>query len=181
MLGKNYKIHKENILNIYKAYKAYRGDTNDGVNIQFLQNRIESLAKNKFTLAVAGEVKAGKSTFLNALLGQELLPSDVLQATSAVIEICKSDKKFLKIEYADNTKEEFTVNCKEKLKEICSINDEYRVIPFTQINSYIQNSENLLFTDMDLELIERNSGISKLKLIENKSLNRKIYKGNSKE
>lgn len=162
MLGKNYKRHKQNVLNIFEAYKVHRGSNNDGIDIKFLQNRIDSLANNKFTLAVAGEVKAGKSTFLNALLREELLPADVLQATSAVIEIFKSDKKHLKVIYADDSIEEFTIDCKEKLKEICSINDEYRHIPFTQINTYIQNYENLSFTDLDIEELEKTPGISGL-------------------
>lgn len=162
MLGTNYKVHKKNVLNIFNAYKDYRGDINDGVNIEFLQQRIDSLANSKFTLAVAGEVKAGKSTFLNALLRQELLPTDVLQATSAVIEIFKSDKNCLRITYADSTKEEFTNDCKEKLKEICSVNDEFRDIPFTQINTYIKNSENLLFSDLDINEMEKVSKISGL-------------------
>lgn len=162
MLGKNYKRHKENVLNIFNAYKNYRGDINDGVDIEFLQNRIDSLANNKFTLAVAGEVKSGKSTFLNALLRQELLPTDVLQATSAVIEIFKSDKNCLRITYADGATVEFTNDCKERLKEICSVNDEYRDIPFTQINTYIKNSENLSFADLDIKEMEHISNISSL-------------------
>lgn len=174
MLGKNYKRHKQNVLNIFEAYKVHRGSTNDGVDIEFLQNRIDSLAKNKFTLAVAGEVKAGKSTFLNALLREELLPADVLQATSAVIEIFKSDNKHLKVTYADGTVEEFANDCKEKLKEICSINDEYRHIPFTQINTYIQNHENLSFADLDLEELEKIPGI--LGLNEKKPLIEKYIK-----
>jgi GTPase SAR1 family protein len=162
MLGKNYKIHKENALNIYQAYKEYRGDTNDGVDIKCLQNRIDSLANNKFTLAVAGEVKAGKSTFLNALLKEELLPADVLQATSAIIEIFKSEKNHLKIKYADNTTAEFEEDCNKKLREVCCINDEYRDLPFTQINNYIQFSEDLSFEDLNIEELEKIPGVSGL-------------------
>lgn len=176
MLGENYKRHKKNTLNIYKAYKDYRGNINDGVDIKYLQNRIDTLASNKFTLAVAGEVKAGKSTFLNALLRQELLPIDVLQATNAVIEICKSDENFLSVTYADGSQEEFIDNCKQRLEEICSVSDEYRVIPCTQINAYIQNSENLFFKDLNLELLEQTSGISKFKLVENQTLIEKYIK-----
>lgn len=44
----------------------------------------------KFSLVVAGQVKAGKSTFLNALLGEDVLPTDVLQSTSAIIEVFHS-------------------------------------------------------------------------------------------
>jgi hypothetical protein len=121
----------------------------DGIDLQFLQSRIKSLKNGKFTLAVAGEVKAGKSTFINALLGAELLPSDVLQATSAIVEIFKSEKSYLKVKYADGKEEKIyddldtpDVNeAKERLHEICKISDKYRDIPTTLIDEYIAASD----------------------------------------
>jgi ribosome biogenesis GTPase A len=97
MIGKQYKAHKDNVIDLFGEYKTTRGNLNDGVDINFLESRIDSLKKGKFTLAVAGEVKAGKSTFINALLGAEILPSDVLQASSAIVEIFKSENTFLKV------------------------------------------------------------------------------------
>src|SRR5690606_10461039 len=97
-----------------------------------------------------------------ALLREELLPVDVLQATSAVIEIVKSNNHYLKITFADNSYDEYTVDCKEKLKEICSVNDKYREIPFVQINELIRNSEILSFEDLDLNELEKTSGITGL-------------------
>ncbi len=35
--------------------------------------------KNKFVLMIAGEAKSGKSTFINAFLGKEILPTDAKQ------------------------------------------------------------------------------------------------------
>ncbi|HRT84671.1 MAG TPA: dynamin family protein [Bacteroidales bacterium] len=121
----------------------------DGIDLKFLQSRIKSLKNGKFTLAVAGEVKAGKSTFINALLGIELLPSDVLQATSAIVEIFKSEKPYLKVKYADGHEEEIyddlgtsDVNeARKRLHEICKISDKYRSIPTTLIDEYIAASD----------------------------------------
>ena len=47
----------------------------------------KNIAAEKFLLAIVGEVKAGKSTFINALLGEAILPYDALQATSEIVEI----------------------------------------------------------------------------------------------
>ena len=77
MIGKQYKAHKDNVIDLYNNYKIKRADLDDGIDIKFLGSRIESLRKGKFMLTVAGEVEAGKSTFINALLGAEILPSDV--------------------------------------------------------------------------------------------------------
>jgi len=44
----------------------------------------QRVVERRFSLAVLGEFKRGKSTFLNALMGQEILPADVLPATATV-------------------------------------------------------------------------------------------------
>lgn len=157
MIGSNYKVHRDNVIDLYEGYLRKRSDfetvmeskEGDGIDLNFLQSRIKSLKNGKFTLAVAGEVKAGKSTFINALLGAELLPSDVLQATSAIVEIFKSEKSYLKVKYADGREEEIyddldtpDVNeAKERLHEICKISDKFRDIPTTLIDEYITTSD----------------------------------------
>lgn len=163
MIGKQYKAHKDNVIDLFDNYKTKRGDLDDGNNIKFLDNRIESLRKGKFTLAVAGEVKAGKSTFINALLGAEILPSDVLQASSAIVEIFKSKSPFLKVEYADKKSESISDDLKtanKRLHEICKIRDEYRDIPTTLIDDDIIASDSeLKVTEPFVRKLEEQSGL----------------------
>jgi ribosome biogenesis GTPase A len=47
----------------------------------------EKLAKNQLHLAVLGQMKRGKSSFINALLGAEVLPTGVLPVTAVITEI----------------------------------------------------------------------------------------------
>jgi len=156
MIGSNYKAHKDNVIDIYESYLRKRSifessmglKEGDGIDLQFLESRINNLKNNKFIITVAGEVKAGKSTFINALLGAELLPSDVLQATSAIVEIFKSEKSYLKVKYADEHEEIYDNSdtpdvdkAKERLHEVCKILDEYRDIPTTLIDEYIVKSD----------------------------------------
>ena len=42
------------------------------------------LAEDRFTLAVVGQFKRGKSSLMNAVIGRELLPVGVLPLTSAI-------------------------------------------------------------------------------------------------
>lgn len=42
------------------------------------------LAEDRFTLAVVGQFKRGKSSLMNAIIGRELLPTGILPVTSAV-------------------------------------------------------------------------------------------------
>jgi GTPase Era involved in 16S rRNA processing len=43
-----------------------------------------TLAEDRFTLAVVGQFKRGKSSLMNAIIGRELLPTGVLPLTSAI-------------------------------------------------------------------------------------------------
>jgi ribosome biogenesis GTPase A len=47
----------------------------------------QKLASNQLHLAVLGQMKRGKSSFINALLGAEILPTGVLPVTSIITEI----------------------------------------------------------------------------------------------
>jgi len=47
----------------------------------------QKLTSNRFHLAVLGQMKRGKSSFVNALLGAEILPTGVLPVTAAITEI----------------------------------------------------------------------------------------------
>lgn len=42
------------------------------------------LKRHSFSVAVVGEFKRGKSTFINALLGKEILPADIVPATATL-------------------------------------------------------------------------------------------------
>jgi len=168
MIGNHYQAHKHDVIDLFERYKDKRGNINDGVDINFLTSRIDSLKNSKFTLVVAGEVKAGKSTFINALLGAEVLPSDVLQASSAIVEIFKSENPFLKVKYADGKQENIpddfsstqSVNAaKDRLHNICSISEEYRGIPTTLIDEHIIDSTTTLEVNQDfVSLLEQQSG-----------------------
>jgi hypothetical protein len=168
MIGKSFKAQKTNVLDLYERYQSKRSHHLDGIDIEFWDRRVESLKNGKYTLAVAGEVKAGKSTFVNALIGAEILPSDVLQASNAIVEIFKSDKSYLKVTYASGKVEEIyddlsTIDInesKERLRNICSISEDYRDIPTTLIDQDIINSEeDITITKELIDYWESNSSM----------------------
>ena len=143
----------------------------DGIDLEFLKSRMDNLKNSKFSLAVAGEVKAGKSTLINALLGEEILPSDVLQTTSAIVEIFKSERSYLRVKYADGKEEKIYDDlttpdideAKEKLNEICKIPDEFRHIPTTLIDEYIASQDApLQLTEELIREWEEKSGFNNL-------------------
>ena len=95
--------HRQGLLDLYSSLESLCEDFSEsGCEIDAVLKDIQkNVAEEKFLLAIFGEVKAGKSTFINALLKEEMLPSDVLQATSEIIEVHKSDKKRVRVIFAN--------------------------------------------------------------------------------
>ena len=59
---------------------------------------LESTTYKALNIAIVGEVKSGKSSFLNALLGKKVSKVDVLEATSSVIEVVYGEKGIERID-----------------------------------------------------------------------------------
>ena len=60
------------------------------------------------TLAVLGEVKAGKSTLVNALVGTDVAPTDVLEATQWVMEVRNGPEPHAFLRFVDGSTQEGT-------------------------------------------------------------------------
>ena len=61
----------------------------------------ENLRKGRFRLLVLGDMKRGKSTFLNALLGEKLLPSDVNPCTALLTVLRYGTEKQVTLHFND--------------------------------------------------------------------------------
>lgn len=149
----SYKKKKEEVIEIYNDMERFLYEVSEyykDINISNPLKRKEGLIKkiradiekvknDKFKIIVAGEAKSGKSTFINAYLGIDLLPVDVKQCTSVLLEIKYSKKFKLVATYADGRIE--VVNESEAvktfLKKHASLDDDYRDIPVPTINEEI--------------------------------------------
>ena len=54
---------------------------------EILERYAQKLRENTYTMLVVGEAKRGKSTFVNALIGRDILPTAVEVATSQVFNV----------------------------------------------------------------------------------------------
>lgn len=61
--------------------------------VELLKETKERLSREVFTLVVLGEFKRGKSTFINALLGESLLPTAIIPLT-AIPTVIQYDAAF---------------------------------------------------------------------------------------
>lgn len=76
------------------AAELLRGEPAMASAARSLAARAESLAAGRFTLALFGAFSAGKSSFANALLGEEVLPVSPHPATAAVNRILSPEGEF---------------------------------------------------------------------------------------
>jgi GTPase SAR1 family protein len=139
MADGGYKARKEEVLRIYEEYLPFKKRYGDTIAQNILESRVDNISKGKFCLIVAGEAKSGKSTFINAFLGADIMPTGVQQCTSSIIEINYGGEESLEAVYADGRKER--KGCKDEIRKFledhAALKDEYRKIPVTAINNEI--------------------------------------------
>jgi len=88
---------------------------------QMLERLKERLTHGYFNLAVLGQFKRGKSTFINALLGEEILPTSVVPLTAVPIFIRYHSSLSVKIRFEGNSDEkEYTVNRAQDIMDVLS-------------------------------------------------------------
>lgn len=64
------------------------------------------LDSNAYQVLVVGEVKRGKSSFINALIGQKILPTDVDVATSQVFRVSRAAQEAYRLRFEDGSAKE---------------------------------------------------------------------------
>ncbi len=80
-------------------------------SVEKLINSIELSSKNKYIdIAVFGQFKAGKSSFINSLVNKKILPTSVLPATSIITKIIYGENQRITIYFNDKRKKEISEN-----------------------------------------------------------------------
>jgi GTP-binding protein EngB required for normal cell division len=91
----------ENLAEILKneRWRFEKMDAPFSLHAQQLDDLEKRLLLGRFHLAVLGQVKRGKSSLLNALLGEDLLPSSVIPLTAIPTFIQYGEKRLLRVRY----------------------------------------------------------------------------------
>ncbi|MDF2540655.1 MAG: hypothetical protein K0S47_373 [Herbinix sp.] len=71
---------------------------------------IELIKTKRFQVAVVGEFKRGKSSLINALLGADILPSDVTPTTATINRITYGNQASAQLIYKDGRKEAIVID-----------------------------------------------------------------------
>lgn len=99
------ELQNKEILAMTKIEKLVdRNDNLPSVPMSFhsAKNLIE---RNEYDVVVCGEVKKGKSSLLNAIIGQEILPVNNEIATSQVFRISNSERESFELVFTDGTRQ----------------------------------------------------------------------------
>lgn len=84
IIRKSYIEKKEKILALLKKTELFYADNEDEGKVEVFQSLQKNLEDGEFSIVVVGEFSAGKSTLLNALMGQKILPSFSGETTATV-------------------------------------------------------------------------------------------------
>jgi predicted GTPase len=75
------------------------------LTLQSTINRVEEMIvrteSDSFSIAIVGEFKRGKSTLINALLGQEIMPADVLPCSATLNRVKYSHKRYVELVFKE--------------------------------------------------------------------------------
>lgn len=69
----------------------------------------ERIASELYRVAVIGEFKRGKSSLVNAIIGAQVLPTDILPMTAAVTRVTYGEERRIIVHYKDGRQEERSV------------------------------------------------------------------------
>ena len=126
-------------------------------------------------VAVIGQFSSGKSTFLNALLGEKILPSGIIPLTSKVCEIGYGENLHLEIFYKDGTHTFAPLELLEQADPAINAQiSHYKLfapVPLLQEITFLDtpgfNSQNQEDTDISNAILREVDGIIWVSLIDN--------------
>ncbi len=138
-------------------------------------DRLISNIDKPMKVAIIGQFSSGKSTFLNALLGKEILPSGITPVTAKVCEIVYGEEISLEVFYKNNTIVNKPINYLNEVDDIENSKISYYKLfvplPLLKEICFLDtpgfNSQNEGDTDTTNRILEEVDGIIWLTLIDN--------------
>jgi len=98
----NYTETKAELLTTLSNLRATLSQNGSSGNLKNLEYALQKLQDNKFNLVVMGEFKRGKTSFINALLGEAVLPMAVVPLISIITGLVYADSPSAEVIFKDN-------------------------------------------------------------------------------
>lgn len=136
----HFLLYRQMVTQALEGYRAVRRQnhvTDKGLSVS-VERKAAPFVKGHFTLAIFGKMSAGKSTFINAFLGNNnILPTGHFQTTCVLTKIEYSEKESIEIIYGDGHKETINGDISGKLEALVAIEEQYSSLPVNDINKLI--------------------------------------------
>lgn len=101
----NVSEHSQTI-SVLQELRSLLGTNNAVSLVAEIDHELQRISQNHFYLVVLGQFKRGKTTFLNALLGEDLLPAGVLPLTAVLTLIRHGPRKQMNVIFNDDRRQE---------------------------------------------------------------------------
>lgn len=98
-----YKQLREMVIENISILQTFFSGRNNGKIVETFNTLKIKLLDNRFNLVVLGQFKRGKSTFINSILGDALLPTSVIPLTSIVTILKYGDRESIQVFFEDST------------------------------------------------------------------------------
>ncbi len=114
----------DNTNDVYINYHAITGEITEGLSrmakicdqlemherSDSLQKGKKKLQSHKFAVGILGEFKRGKSTVINAILGKEIMPADILPCSATMNRVSYDMQPSVQLNMMDGTKKNISVD-----------------------------------------------------------------------
>lgn len=105
-----YRQHIIGLTSDLKKLKEYADDLCLNKSSELIDDVLGKIANDSFDIAIVGEFNRGKSTLINALLGKNILPTDILPCSATLNRVTYNVTPLVKIEYKDGRNEEIPID-----------------------------------------------------------------------
>ncbi|BCB04469.1 dynamin family protein [Bacillus sp. KH172YL63] len=99
---KQKSIHLHKRMEELAAYYELFSQNGDGERADKVERLAEKLFNDELILAFCGHFSAGKSTMINHLMGEEILPSSPIPTSANLVKVHRANVDFAKIHYHDS-------------------------------------------------------------------------------
>lgn len=106
----NYNKIKQNLVDDLQQLANFSQSLKLNQSVVLITDVLQRIKKESFTVAIVGEFKRGKSTFINALLGQEILPADILPCSATLNRVTYGENPLVIVQFKDGRKETIAID-----------------------------------------------------------------------
>ena len=89
-------------------------------HIENLNDLLKKHKQQNLYLAVVGQVKRGKSTLINAIIGEEILPSSIIPVTAIPTFLKYAESLMANIVFLDSKKQKFVASDAQQMRDFLS-------------------------------------------------------------